>query len=94
MCKRKTPPWPTREYEKPVDLEHWFEWYNEYLTSPLWRERRNLIIQRAKGRCEVCQARAAYQIHHLTYARVGRELPDDLVAVCDRCHDDYHSRER
>lgn len=72
----------------------WKAWYNSYLDSPLWRERRNLIIQRAGGRCEVCRRHAAYAIHHLTYARAGRELPDDLVAVCDRCHDEYHARER
>lgn len=94
MCKRRPRPWPTMEYNEPQDLEHWHEWYSGYLSSPLWRERRDLIIQRAKGECEVCRTRAAYQIHHLTYARVGRELPDDLVAVCDRCHDEYHADKR
>jgi 5-methylcytosine-specific restriction endonuclease McrA len=92
--RRKTKTWPTLEFEKPVDLENWFGWYNEYLTSPLWRERRDCIMERANHRCEVCRKRAAYQIHHLTYARAGRELPDDLIAVCDRCHDDYHPDKR
>lgn len=89
MCKPN--PWPMDEYEKPEDLVEWKAWYNGYLDSPLWRERRRLIMQRARGRCEVCGRHAAYAIHHLTYVRAGRELPSDLVAVCDRCHDDYHN---
>lgn len=32
--------------------------------------------------------------HHKTYARFGRELPDDLVTLCRRHHDRVESRLR
>ena len=26
------------------------------------------------------------EVHHLSYARLGRELPDDLIVLCPACH--------
>jgi hypothetical protein len=31
-------------------------------------------------------------VHHLTYARLGRERPGDLLAVCEACHGALHGR--
>ena len=30
------------------------------------------------------------EVHHLSYERVGRELPEDLVALCPGCHRRAH----
>lgn len=30
------------------------------------------------------------EVHHLTYARLGRELPDDLIVLCPACHAAAH----
>lgn len=68
----------------------WQEWYAAYLRSPDWSAKRLAVMRRAASRCEGCLARPATQVHHLTYARVGREMLFDLVAVCDACHDQIH----
>lgn len=33
------------------------------------------------------------EVHHLTYERLGRERPDDLLVLCERCHSVEHGRE-
>lgn len=65
----------------------WWNWYNEYLKSDQWREKHNLIMQRAGGMCEGCGKQKATQVHHLTYTHAGNELLWELVAICDTCHD-------
>lgn len=66
--------------------------YLRYIRSPLWRTR-SREYRRAHPICEVrwCSNRAT-QVHHLTYARLGRELPEDLMAVCTTCHKKIHGR--
>lgn len=66
--------------------------YSEYLASPEWAEKRRRVLDRADYRCEGCGERQATQVHHLTYARVGKEMLFDLVAVCDYCHDVIHGK--
>ena len=67
---------------KPILLEE----YREYLASPAWLEKRQLILQNAGGICQCCEHFPATQVHHLTYERIGHELPSDLMAVCSYCH--------
>ena len=74
--------------------------YRAYLRSDKWRHIRSEILQRSGGYCEVCSRRRsgimikhrAVEVHHLTYVRLGDELPVDLLAVCARCHDRLHNR--
>jgi 5-methylcytosine-specific restriction endonuclease McrA len=41
-----------------------------------------------------CWGTYRLEVHHLTYERVGgRELPDDLIVLCDECHDIAHGFE-
>lgn len=67
-----------------------WEHYNSYLQSPEWRRKREKVLQRSKGICEGCGDRPATQVHHTTYAHVGRELLFELVAICDQCHEICH----
>ncbi len=62
-------------------------WYRDvYLRSPYWRARRARAIARAGGRCERCGVTGRLEVHHLTYARLGRERDRDLRALCHGCH--------
>jgi hypothetical protein len=65
--------------------------YKTYLRSAEWRIfRMNTLAQRGSA-CEVCKAYTKHpQIHHLTYERLGKELPTDVVVTCDDCHRAYH----
>lgn len=66
------------------------EKWRRYLRSRAWKEKRLEAIRRANWRCEVCGRRSFderdYQVHHRTYERFGDELPEDLMAMCHRCH--------
>jgi hypothetical protein len=63
--------------------------YRAYLQSPQWATRRTRAFAAGKSTCQGC-GRKAEHIHHRTYARLGRELDADLVAVCHDCHRDIH----
>jgi AAA domain/HNH endonuclease len=65
--------------------------YVAYLNSPAWAGRRLEALRRAGGRCQRCgDGTPAAEVHHLTYERIGAELPDDLEAVCAPCHRRAH----
>ena len=72
----------------------WWEWYNGYLRSPIWLRRKQAVMRRARGICEACQIASATQIHHLTYAHVGREPLFELVAICTKCHEQITAWDR
>lgn len=64
--------------------------YAAYLASPEWKMRRIQIMSKRGAKCERCGARRTLQIHHKTYARLGRELPEDLEILCRKCHETEH----
>jgi hypothetical protein len=66
--------------------------YRVYLSSPAWYEKRDAAIRGAGGICECCDYFPAAQAHHLTYERIGNELPSDLMAVCSYCHALIHGK--
>jgi 5-methylcytosine-specific restriction endonuclease McrA len=68
----------------------WWLWYNQYLQSPEWRQKRALVFRRADDTCEGCGRAPATQVHHLTYANVGAEFLWQLAAICDDCHQRVH----
>lgn len=83
----RDPAWPTPERRAELRAMP----YLEYLESDEWRHTRRVILHRAESRCEQCSSRREpLHIHHLTYERRGHEHPDDLVALCARCHADIH----
>jgi 5-methylcytosine-specific restriction endonuclease McrA len=67
------------------------ERYQKYLCSPEWWAKRNAVLRRARSTCERCKASKAVHVHHLTYIRKYRERLDDLIAVCESCHDAIHN---
>lgn len=73
--------------------DEWWGVYGAYLKSPEWRALRGQVLERAASRCEDCGEAVATQVHHLSYRRVGDEQPDDLRALCNRCHDRRHGLE-
>jgi 5-methylcytosine-specific restriction endonuclease McrA len=63
------------------------------MQSAGWRRRRAQALRRTGRRCQECGARAT-DVHHLTYAHLGDERPDELIAVCESCHNRLHGRAR
>lgn len=64
---------------------------------PIPTATRQAVISRANGRCEDCQQPLPLELHHLRYwldshecpediSIHGIETPDDLAALCRKCH--------
>lgn len=65
--------------------------YAETMHSEQWRRRRARAIRRAGGKCQRCGSTERLEAHHLTYVRLGREKPADLIVLCHACHQAEHS---
>jgi len=68
--------------------------YRRVMASPGWRRRRAQTIRRAGRRCQACGRRGPLDVHHLSYAHLGDERPDELIALCGPCHSRLHGRLR
>jgi 5-methylcytosine-specific restriction endonuclease McrA len=66
--------------------------HNAYLSSPEWRARRKLVLDRSQGLCEGCRLAPPTEVHHLSYEHWGHELLFELVALCGDCHDRIHAK--
>ena len=81
--QRPKPVWvEPRRREKP---KRKFDYY-KYLRSRKWRAKAEAAKKRAGYACQKCGKRVPLTVHHWTYARLGRELPEDLSALCWPCH--------
>ena len=61
--------------------------YRAYLDSQLWRDAHQRFRASANDQCccYVCGA-DSQEMHHVTYARLGDEPPEDLIALCRLHH--------
>ena len=73
------------------DNEAFNQWYQSYLTTPRWREKRSAVIERCGGTCEGCGLFPVEEVHHTTYDNVGDELLYQLVGLCSFCHRKAHN---
>jgi hypothetical protein len=71
------------------------ERYREYLHGDHWRSFRSQLLT-TTGYCQRCglsrrACRILYghdlDVHHLTYHRIGGELPQDVQVLCRFCHE-------
>jgi hypothetical protein len=70
--------------------ESWMKEYGKYLSSPEWRQKRELVLKRDNYKCQCCLTGLATQVHHKSYEFVdlsGSEPCFDLVAICWPCHE-------
>lgn len=65
--------------------------YNDFLESDEWQENKRRIIQDRGYCCERCGSTEGIKLHHLNYDQeLGSETDDDLMLLCDDCHNDAH----
>lgn len=65
--------------------------YDAYLRSAAWRgsPARTRELHLSGARCRLCSRgspEVRTEVHHNTYARFGRERPEDLCTICSECH--------
>src|SRR5262245_61093389 len=65
--------------------------YEDYLASEHWSNVRKLWL--ASDYPTTCQGCGAFhfQLHHLTYRRLGHESLRDLIPLCEPCHQLLHA---
>lgn len=69
--------------------------YSAYLKSQEWRILRKQVLKRDNYKCVDCGIRdGKLSVHHLHYDGIEtmRFTTDQLVSVCNRCHDIRHGR--
>lgn len=70
--------------------KNWQAEYAAYRRTPIWQNKRALVLKRAGGVCEGCLETKATVVHHTTYSHMGDELLYQLVALCQACHEKAH----
>jgi hypothetical protein len=71
--------------------------YNRYIKSFAWFEFSSRIKAERGNKCEECGAGGKGVIlhsHHLTYDRLGKELPEDIQVLCKPCHQLKHPEKK
>lgn len=63
--------------------------YSKYLHTKEWIARRDKIREKRKV-CEICGRDDRLQVHHLNYDNLGNEKDEDLMLLCETCHQYMH----
>ncbi len=64
--------------------------YQKYLQSDEWKEKRDAALEYAHYRCQLCNSGKCLNVHHNTYENLPKEVPRDLIVLCEDCHKRYH----
>lgn len=68
--------------------------YNEYINSNKWRNKRNKlgsILRKSNDRkCIICGCKNGLQLHHITYKNLSNEELGDLFFICGKHHKQLH----
>ncbi len=67
--------------------------YASYISSHTWRKKAREMREKANFKCQLCAASdKPLNVHHNNYERLGRERDDDLIVLCEPCHQKFHSQ--
>ena len=65
--------------------------YREHLKSKQWRYFAKSVIRDRGCMCERCgRGDVKLTVHHISYVRLGHELPEDVKVYCWPCHRTMH----
>ncbi|WP_354005557.1 HNH endonuclease [Paenibacillus polymyxa] len=68
-----------------------FTTYKDYLGGRHWQNvRKRFAESKFKNECNVCKSKNKLNLHHKSYKRVGKERLNDLVYLCESCHNKAH----
>lgn len=79
---------PTKYWYNQVDLRTMP--YADYLQTDHWKKMRTGALERSGNRCQICNSPSTLSVHHRTYERRGNENPEDLIVLCQSCHQLFH----
>ncbi len=79
------------EFQKSVRSEIAKHSYGLKLKSDAWKDLTSEAIEKAEGKCQICNSRYKIRVHHRDYKRQGTlDEIDDLIVVCEYCHEIVH----
>jgi len=65
--------------------------YASYLSSHTWKMKAREMREKANFKCQLCACTdKPLNVHHNNYDRLGRERNDDLIVLCEPCHNKFH----
>lgn len=65
--------------------------YKEYLRTPEWLSFRATILKERGSKCELCgDTGTTINVHHRTYRSRGHESAEDVIVLCQPCHELFH----
>lgn len=83
----------SRSYLPPAPGDAPYRTYREYLRHPRFLAVRAQAFKRAGGWCERCGLSPPTEPHHLHYPPWGAfDVPENIIAVCHRCHCEIHGK--
>lgn len=68
--------------------------YYVYIKSPEWFKRTESVRARNRGICECCNMRQGSCVHHRSYENLGKEKEEELLHVCEICHNMIHKKKK
>lgn len=71
-----------------------FKEYNRYIHSNNWKDIRNARLQKDNNRCRNCGSVLNLQVHHKNYNSFGNENINDIITLCDECHNKIEKNKR
>ena len=67
--------------------------YASYISSHSWKTRAREMREKANFKCQLCACTdKPLNVHHNNYERLGRERDDDLIVLCEPCHQKFHNQ--
>lgn len=66
--------------------------YADYLLSTHWKLLKRRFKTSDKIKCPGCRCRYRLDLHHVSYKRLGEELPTDIIGLCRDCHYKIHQK--
>ena len=67
-----------------------FKTYDAYLKSDHWKEFKESYFAKHKKVCYCCGV-PARDLHHTSYANLGKEKHSEVKPLCRECHDKVHT---
>ncbi len=68
--------------------------YERYMQGRTWTRRKQAYFSAHPKRCVICDGNVKIHLHHMTYERLGCELDEDLVALCELHHAGAHEHHK
>jgi len=64
--------------------------YAEYLKTDHWKNVKKKVFIRVGNKCQLCSSKINLNVHHNTYENRGEERYEDLIVLCQKCHEIFH----